>query len=45
MAGELSVHPDGFGFVTPESGGGQDIYLYRGELKGGLARRSGGSAD
>ena len=26
VAGELSVHPDGFGFVSPESGG-KDIYL------------------
>ncbi len=26
VAGDLSVHPDGFGFVTPE-GGGRDIYL------------------
>jgi len=33
MAGELSVHPDGFGFVTPESGGGQDIYLTAVNLK------------
>ena len=33
MAGELSVHPDGYGFVTPESGGGQDIYLTAVNLK------------
>lgn len=26
VVGELSVHPDGFGFVTPESGG-RDVYL------------------
>ena len=26
VAGELSVHPEGYGFVTPE-GGGPDIYL------------------
>ncbi len=26
VTGELSVHPDGFGFVTPETGG-RDIYL------------------
>ena len=26
VAGDLSVHPDGFGFVTPD-GGGRDIYL------------------
>jgi len=30
--GELSVHPDGFGFVTPERGG-KDIYLSAGNLK------------
>jgi ribonuclease R len=30
--GELSVHPDGFGFVTPETGG-QDIYLTAVNLK------------
>ncbi len=30
--GELSVHPDGFGFVTPESGG-KDIYLTAANLK------------
>jgi len=32
VAGELSVHPDGFGFVTPESGG-KDIYLTAANLK------------
>ena len=32
MVGELSVHPDGFGFVTPESGG-RDIYLAAANLK------------
>jgi ribonuclease R len=32
VAGELSVHPDGFGFVTPETGG-QDIYLTAVNLK------------
>ncbi|HEY9072848.1 MAG TPA: hypothetical protein VIN67_01840, partial [Desulfobaccales bacterium] len=32
VTGELSVHPDGFGFVTPESGG-QDIYLTAVNLK------------
>jgi ribonuclease R len=32
MVGELSVHPDGFGFVTPE-GGGKDIYLTAANLK------------
>ncbi len=32
VVGELSVHPDGFGFVTPESGG-KDIYLSAGNLK------------
>jgi len=31
-AGELSVHPDGFGFVTPETGG-RDIYLTAANLK------------
>jgi len=30
--GELSVHPDGFGFVTPETGG-KDIYLTAANLK------------
>jgi len=30
--GVLSVHPDGFGFVTPEAGG-QDIYLTAVNLK------------
>jgi ribonuclease R len=30
--GELSVHPDGFGFVTPETGG-RDIYLTAANLK------------
>jgi ribonuclease R len=32
VVGELSVHPDGFGFVTPESGG-RDIYLTAANLK------------
>jgi ribonuclease R len=32
VAGELSVHPDGFGFVTPEAGG-KDIYLTAVNLK------------
>ncbi len=32
VAGELSVHPDGFGFVTPETGG-RDIYLTAVNLK------------
>jgi ribonuclease R len=32
VAGELSVHPDGFGFVTPEAGG-KDIYLAATNLK------------
>ena len=32
VVGELSVHPDGFGFVTPESGG-KDIYLAAANLK------------
>lgn len=32
VVGDLSVHPDGFGFVTPESGG-QDIYLTGVNLK------------
>jgi ribonuclease R len=32
VAGELSVHPDGFGFVTPEAGG-KDIYLVAANLK------------
>ncbi|MFZ5448438.1 MAG: ribonuclease R [Thermodesulfobacteriota bacterium] len=33
VVGELSVHPDGFGFVTPETGGGKDIYLTAANLK------------
>ena len=32
VVGELSVHPDGFGFVTPETGG-RDIYLVAANLK------------
>jgi ribonuclease R len=32
VVGELSVHPDGFGFVTPEAGG-KDIYLAATNLK------------
>src|SRR4030042_1924212 len=32
VVGDLSVHPDGFGFVTPERGG-QDIYLTGVNLK------------
>ncbi|MFA5111816.1 MAG: ribonuclease R [Desulfobaccales bacterium] len=32
VVGELSVHPDGFGFVTPEAGG-RDIYLVAANLK------------
>lgn len=32
VTGELSVHPDGFGFVTPETGG-QDIYITAMNLK------------
>jgi len=32
VVGDLSVHPDGYGFVTPE-GGGQDIYLTGVNLK------------
>jgi ribonuclease R len=32
VVGELAVHPDGFGFVTPESGG-KDIYLTAANLK------------
>jgi ribonuclease R len=32
VVGELSVHPDGFGFVTPETGG-KDIYLVAANLK------------
>ena len=32
VTGELSVHPDGFGFVTPETGG-RDIYLTALNLK------------
>ena len=32
VVGDLTVHPDGYGFVTPE-GGGQDIYLTAVNLK------------
>jgi ribonuclease R len=32
VAGDLSVHPDGFGFLTPESGG-KDIYIKTTDLK------------
>ena len=32
VAGILSVHPDGFAFLTPE-GGGRDIYLKTADLK------------
>jgi ribonuclease R len=32
IVGELSVHPEGFGFVTPERGG-KDIYLSAANLK------------
>ncbi|MFZ2089971.1 MAG: ribonuclease R [Desulfobaccales bacterium] len=32
VAGSLSVHPDGFGFLTPESGG-KDIYIKTADLK------------
>jgi ribonuclease R len=32
MAGALSVHPDGFGFLTPESGG-KDIFIKTADLK------------
>jgi len=32
MAGNLIVHPDGFGFLTPE-GGGRDIFITSADLK------------
>jgi len=32
VAGELSVHPDGYGFVAPD-GGGKDVYISAGNLK------------
>jgi ribonuclease R len=32
VVGGLSVHPDGFGFLTPE-GGGKDIYIKPADLK------------
>jgi ribonuclease R len=32
VVGELAVHPDGYGFVTPETGG-RDIYLTAANLK------------
>jgi ribonuclease R len=32
VVGELAIHPDGFGFVTPETGG-KDIYLAAANLK------------
>ncbi len=35
VAGELSVHPDGYGFVTPEDGG-KDIFINAADLSGAL---------
>jgi ribonuclease R len=32
VLGELTVHPDGYGFVTPE-GGGKDIFIAAADLK------------
>ncbi|MBM4286521.1 MAG: RNB domain-containing ribonuclease, partial [Deltaproteobacteria bacterium] len=32
VAGEVSVHPDGYGFVTPD-GGGKDIFINAANLK------------
>jgi len=32
VAGDLTVHPDGFGFLTPE-GGGKDIFITSADLK------------
>ncbi len=32
VAGELTVHPDGYGFVTPDSGG-KDIFIGAADLK------------
>lgn len=32
VVGELTVHPDGYGFVTPE-GGGKDIFIAAADLK------------
>ena len=32
VAGDLAVHPEGFGFITPE-GGGKDIYVKTADLK------------
>jgi len=32
VSGELSVHPDGYGFVTPD-GGGRDIFIAAANLK------------
>lgn len=32
VAGELTVHPDGYGFVTPD-GGGKDIFVAAADLK------------
>jgi ribonuclease R len=32
VAGDLAVHPEGFGFLTPESGG-KDIYIKTADLK------------
>jgi ribonuclease R len=33
LVGELTVHPDGFGFVVPE-GGGKDIFITAADLSG-----------
>ncbi|MEJ5330391.1 MAG: ribonuclease R [Desulfobaccales bacterium] len=35
VVGELSVHPDGYGFVTPEDGG-KDIFINAADLSGAL---------
>ncbi|UKL13676.1 ribonuclease R [Dissulfurimicrobium hydrothermale] len=36
VTGNISVHPDGFGFVTPEQTGGPDIFIPPKALKGAI---------
>jgi len=36
VAGELICHPDGFGFVRPESGEGEDVFINPRKLSGAM---------
>jgi ribonuclease R len=36
VTGRLSVHPDGFGFVQPETGKGEDVFIPARGLKGAV---------